>query len=68
MDPKKAKEFLNTAEVAFLLGRTPGGIRNLVYRRRIPFRRTSGRLLFIRSEIDAWVKGSPGIKPEDLID
>ncbi len=45
---------------------TPGAIRNLVLRRAIPFRKREGRLVFIREEIDRWVKSAPGISFEEL--
>jgi len=60
------QEFLNCFEVADLIGRTPGAVRNLVMRRAIPFRKPAGRLMFIRSEIEAWIKDAPGITLERL--
>jgi hypothetical protein len=60
------KEFLNTFEVASLLGRSPAAIRNLVLRRAIPFRKVAGRLLFLRDEIGVWIKNSPGLNFEFL--
>ena len=47
---------------------TPGAIRNLVMRRRIPFRKAGGRLVFIEHEIVQWVENSPGAKVEDVLD
>ena len=41
-----------------------GAVRNLVMRRRIPFRKVGGRLVFIRREIRRWVESAPGIKLE----
>ena len=40
---------------------TPSAIRNLVYRRKIPFRKCGGRLVFVRSEIERWVQYSEGM-------
>lgn len=60
------KQFLTTQEVAEFIGRTAPAIRNLVMRRKIPFRKTSGRLLFLRSEVEQWIKGSPGVSLDDL--
>lgn len=51
------KKWLNTEEVGFYVGRSPGAIRNLVMRHKIPFRKVSGRLVFIRMEIEAWMEG-----------
>ena len=60
------KEYLSTKECAELIGRSSGAVRNLVLRRRIPFRKPGGRLLFLRAEIEKWIERSPGIKIEDL--
>lgn len=45
----------------YLAGRSHGAIRNLVLRRKIPFRKVEGRLFFLKSEIDEWIKNSPGV-------
>ncbi len=60
------EEYLNTKENADFIGRTPGAIRNLVLRRAIPFRKVGGRLVFLRSEIEAWINMAPGVTVEDL--
>ncbi len=52
----------------YLAGRSYGGIRNLVLRRKIPFRKVSGRLLFLKSEIDAWIEKSPGVRLTEIED
>ncbi len=59
-------EYLNTAQLSKLIGRSEAGIRNLVLRRRIPFRKPGGRLVFVRSEIEAWIDQAPGIRLEEL--
>jgi excisionase family DNA binding protein len=58
---------MNTDAVSVYLSRSPGAIRNLVNRRRIPFRRVGGRLLFLRSEIDRWIDTAPGVRPEEIL-
>lgn len=65
MDQKK---YLNTQECADFLGRTPGAIRNLVMRQRIPFRKPGGRLMFLRAEIEKWIEDAPGLSIQDLIE
>ena len=60
------KDFLNTEEVGALIGRSPGAVRNLVLRRRIPFRKPGGRLMFLRREILAWIEGAPGLRVSEL--
>ena len=57
--------YMNTAEVANYLRKSPGAIRNLVLRRRIPFRKLAGRLLFRKSEINAWIDRSTGLRLEN---
>ena len=41
-------------------------IRNLVLRRKIPFRKPGGRLMFIRSELIQWIQQAPGLSIEDI--
>lgn len=63
MDPN----IFDTKICADFLGRSPGAIRNLVLRKKIPFRKCGGRLIFLRSEIEKWVENSPGVKLEEII-
>jgi len=58
--------WLTVHELSGYLKRSPGAIRNLVLRRKIPFRKPAGRLLFDLDEIDAWVKASDGISFEEI--
>ncbi len=57
---------LNTKECADTLHRSEGAVRNLVLRRKIPFRKPGGRLVFIREEIRQWIYNSEGVRPEDV--
>lgn len=66
MQNKELSKYLNTNEVAKLIKRTPGAVRNLVMRRAIPFRKPAGRLMFIRSEIEAWIESAPGMTIKDI--
>jgi len=59
-------EYLTIKELAPYIRRSEGACRNLVLRRAIPFRKPAGRLLFSKSEIDFWVKGSEGISIEEI--
>jgi len=59
-------EIMNIQEVARLLGRTPAAVRNLTYRRKIPYRKPAGRLAFLRSEIEIWIRESPGLKLQEI--
>ena len=59
-------KYMGTEECGKLCDRSPGAVRNLVMRRKIPFRKVGGRLLFIRSEIERWIETSEGLSLEDL--
>ena len=60
-------EVLDTEKAGkFIGGRSPAAIRNLAYRKRIPFRKVGGRLMFIRSELVEWIKQSPGLSIQEL--
>lgn len=50
--------YFDTREVAVYARKSPGAVRNLVLRRGIPYHKPGGRLLFVRAEIDEWIKGS----------
>lgn len=60
------KDYLTVNDLSKIIGRSPAAIRNLVLRRRIPFRKPGGRLLFLTDEIEHWIEESEGIKLEDL--
>jgi len=56
---KKTAEFLDRSE---------GAVRNLVLRRKIPFRKVGGRhLMFIEDEITAWIQKAPGVTLDDCM-
>lgn len=59
-------EYLTVNELSALIHRSPGAIRNLVLRRRIPYRKVGGRLLFLSSEIHPWIRDSPGLPLEEV--
>jgi len=58
--------YLNAKQCGELIGRSPGAVRNLVYRRKIPFRKPGGRLMFLRSEVEKWIENSPGATLEEI--
>jgi len=62
------EEYLDSRKAGDLLGRSPAAMRNLVLRRQIPFRKVAGRLVFLRSELERWVNGSPGMRLEEIYD
>jgi len=62
------EEYLNSSETGILIKRSPAAIRNLVLRRRIPYRKVGGRLIFIREELEKWITDSPGVRLEEIQD
>lgn len=62
----KREDLLYVSDAARYLGKTEGALRMLVARELIPFRRAAGRIIFFRHEIDEWLEGAPGIRPQDL--
>ena len=60
------KNYLTVNDLSKMIGRSPGAIRNLVLRRRIPYRKPAGRLLFLAEEIDRWIDQAVGVRVEDL--
>jgi predicted DNA-binding transcriptional regulator AlpA len=56
-------KYLNAKQVCELYPffPSPGSIRTLASRRKIPFRKVNGRLIFLKSEIDEWIENSPGL-------
>jgi len=58
----KRREYLSPVGVAEEYPFTsPGAVRTLASRRRIPFRKIGGKLIFLRRELDAWIEDSPGL-------
>ena len=63
------REILDTKEAAEFLYGDRGrvnGIYNMVARKQIPYRKPTGRLVFLRSELMEFVRQAPGLKPEEI--
>ena len=60
------QQFLDVQDVSKLIKRTPGAVRNLVLRRKIPYKKVAGRLLFDMEEIQEWIDNSPGMSLEEI--
>ena len=60
-------KLMTVEETAEQLKRSPGAIRNLVLRRKIPYRKVGGRLVFLPEEIEVWVMSSPGKTLEEIL-
>ena len=61
-------ELLTIDELSHHIKRSKGAIRNLVLRRKIPYRKPAGRLLFPADEIEKWIKASEGVSLDELLD
>lgn len=57
---------LGVREAAAFLGVTEKSIRGRVARRRVPYRRDGGRILFLRAELEAWLDALPGVTLTEL--
>ncbi len=57
---------MSLQEAADFTRRTPRAVRSLVLRRKIPFRKLAGRLIFIEAEIQAWIEKAPGVHLENI--
>lgn len=60
------RKVLTVSQLSPFINRSPEAIRNLVMRRRIPFRKAGGRLYFFEDEIEEWIEKSDGVRLEDL--
>jgi hypothetical protein len=59
---RRNQKYLNAAEVAELYPfPSAGSVRTLASRRKIPFRKIGGRLIFLREEIDQLIENSAGL-------
>jgi excisionase family DNA binding protein len=66
MEHSPVKIPLNTDQAAKYIGRSAGAVRNLVLRRKIPYRKVAGRLVFFQDELEKWWDEWPGVRLEDL--
>ena len=65
---KQQPRFLTVADVARMLGRTEGAVRQMQHRRQIPFRRVGRRVVFIEAEIEMLINESPGCRLDEVRD
>jgi excisionase family DNA binding protein len=59
-------KLLGVEEAAEMLGRTTHAMYRLVERRQIPYRKSGRRVLFVESELKAFIEALPGLPLEDL--
>ena len=57
---------LGIAEAAEVLGRSENAVRRMVERRQICYRKSGRRVLFLESELKAFIEALPGLPLEDL--
>lgn len=60
------EEFLDTNEAAKFVCRSPGALRNLVMKGKVPYRKCHGRLAFVRDELINWILDSLGKSLEEI--
>ena len=57
---------LDVLETAAMLGRSENAVRRMVERRQIPYRKSGRRVLFLESELRAFIEALPGLSLADL--
>jgi excisionase family DNA binding protein len=57
---------LDVPETAAMLGRSQNAVRRMVERRQIPYRKSGRRVLFMESELRAYIEALPGLSLADL--
>ena len=57
---------LDVPETAAMLGRSENAVRRIVERRQIPYRKSGRRVLFLESELRAFIEALPGLSLEDI--
>jgi len=60
------ERLLKIEEAAEMLGRTTNAVYRLVERRRLPYRKAGRRVMFVESELRAFIEALPGLSLEDL--
>ena len=56
---------LGVVEAANLLGTTPKAVRQRVARRTLPFRKLGGRIIFLKEQLEEFVRDLPGCSVEE---
>lgn len=57
---------MTVTTAAAFLGTTEKALRRQVERRRVPFRRLGRKVIFIESELSAWLETLPGVTLEEV--
>lgn len=59
------KIYFNTKQLSEYIGRTPKAVRDMTFRKMIPYRKAGGRLIFVKGEVDQWIEAGDGLSFED---
>ena len=57
---------IDIALTATLLGRSENAVRRMVERRQLPYRKSGRRIMFVESEVRAFIDALPGLSLEEL--
>ena len=60
------EKLLGVEEASEMLGRSENAVRRMVERRQLPFRKSGRRVLFLESELRAFIEALPGLSFEDV--
>ncbi len=60
------EKLLGVEEASEMLGRSENAVRRMVERRQLPFRKSGRRVLFLESELRAFIEALPGLSLEDV--
>ena len=62
----RKERLLGVEGAAEMLGRSENAVRRMVERRQIPFRKSGRRVLFLESELRAFIDALPGVSLEEV--
>jgi predicted DNA-binding transcriptional regulator AlpA len=63
---KPEERALGLVAAADMLGVSASALYHLVWRRQVPHRRAGRRIVFLESELKAYLHGLPGLKPDQI--
>ena len=58
---------LSVRDMAQMLNRSEAAVRQMCWRRQIPYRKVQGRILFRRDEIEQLILQSPGVALSEVV-
>ena len=67
MNKDASFSYLGVPEVAHILGRSEGAVRQMVWRKQLPHRKVQGRVVFVRHEIETLIEKSPGVRLDEIL-